>query len=278
MGEASPSRRYRTLDTEHDSRRALEEAAPVQPEHALGPVLRIVLLLVAAGFALSAARDVALPVAAAALSAMTCWPIYRGLAPRIGRALASVCAMLVALLFVGAIMTGIAYSGKILAEHFIERREQISSAGKDLGAMLGVDVNHVAESLRSRASNVAQSAVSGMTGLVLALAFMSLFLFDADFVKGWVGRRSHRVRHVLGGCRQLSHDLARYVYVRSGVGVLTGVLTSAVCWALSIRLALVWGFINFLLNYIPTIGSVIGVVPPVVFFIKKIGDQGEAKN
>ena len=55
--------------------------------------------------------------------------------------------------------------------------------------------------------------------------------------------------------------------------LLTGVLTIIWCFIIGIDLAFVWGLIGFVLNYIPTLGSIIAVIPPtlVAFLFNGIG-------
>jgi AI-2 transport protein TqsA len=61
-----------------------------------------------------------------------------------------------------------------------------------------------------------------------------------------------------------SKKLRRYVLVLSFTCLLTGVLTSLWCFLVGVDLAFVWGLIPFLLNYIPTLGSIIAVIPPTL--------------
>ena len=54
---------------------------------------------------------------------------------------------------------------------------------------------------------------------------------------------------------------------RTGVGLLTGVLAGVPAWLIGLDLVFHPGLLNFLPNYIPTLGSVIGVIPPVLFTV-----------
>jgi len=48
---------------------------------------------------------------------------------------------------------------------------------------------------------------------------------------------------------------------------ITGLLTGLLALAVGLDLAFLWAMIAFFLNYIPTIGSVIAVIPPVLFAV-----------
>lgn len=55
-----------------------------------------------------------------------------------------------------------------------------------------------------------------------------------------------------------------YLSVKTFVSVLTGVLSFVLLTFIGVDYAVFWGFIIFLLNYIPTIGSLLGVVFPAL--------------
>lgn len=55
-----------------------------------------------------------------------------------------------------------------------------------------------------------------------------------------------------------------YMMVATVFGGIVAVLDAAALWMLGIPLALVWGIVSFVTNYIPNIGFIIGVAPPAV--------------
>jgi AI-2 transport protein TqsA len=55
------------------------------------------------------------------------------------------------------------------------------------------------------------------------------------------------------------------------IGLITGVLIWLLCLIMGLDFAFVWGFINFLLNYIPTLGAIIGVMPVSAFALVEFG-------
>jgi AI-2 transport protein TqsA len=64
---------------------------------------------------------------------------------------------------------------------------------------------------------------------------------------------------------EITNDFQRYMVVRTGIGLVNGVLIWLAAWLLGLEFAFIWGFTSFLLNYIPTIGSVVAVIFPVLF-------------
>jgi len=53
---------------------------------------------------------------------------------------------------------------------------------------------------------------------------------------------------------------------------MTGIASALWPLLLGLDLALVWGVLNFLLNYIPVIGNLLGILPPTLYAIIQFGD------
>ena len=59
--------------------------------------------------------------------------------------------------------------------------------------------------------------------------------------------------------------LRRWLLVRTGIGVLSALLYTAVLWLFNVELLAVWALLTFLLNFIPNIGAVISGTLPAVY-------------
>lgn len=55
-----------------------------------------------------------------------------------------------------------------------------------------------------------------------------------------------------------------YVMLKTLTSGLTGLLIAAGLWLIDLPHAVLWGFVAFLLNYIPNIGSIIAAIPPIL--------------
>ncbi len=81
--------------------------------------------------------------------------------------------------------------------------------------------------------------------------------------------------------RVVDHDLTgvyrvrRYFVVRTLVGLGTGMAIWIACLIAGIELALIYGVLNFALNYFPTIGSLLAVIPPALLTYATTGDIGQ---
>ncbi|MDD3589854.1 MAG: AI-2E family transporter [Thermoguttaceae bacterium] len=59
-------------------------------------------------------------------------------------------------------------------------------------------------------------------------------------------------------------DVRKYMVVKTFVSVVNGVLVTILCLSLGVQYSVLWGFISFLFNYIPNIGSVVAAIPPIL--------------
>jgi predicted PurR-regulated permease PerM len=110
-----------------------------------------------------------------------------------------------------------------------------------------------------------------LTNTFLILFTMVFILLEASSigtkVKAAFGRRGTS----LEGARKFLNDLGRYLGIKTGVSMVTGLLASTLTWAIGLDFPLLWGMLAFLLNYIPTIGSIIAAVPAVLMALLQLG-------
>ena len=75
--------------------------------------------------------------------------------------------------------------------------------------------------------------------------------------------------------RQFLDDLTSYLGIKTIVSMVTGVLVWLLTWWVGLDFPQLWGMLAFLLNFVPTIGSIIAAVPAVLLAIVQLG-LGEA--
>lgn len=139
------------------------------------------------------------------------------------------------------------------------------------------------ESVSALLANVSVSAVvqalipllSGVAGLVMnAIFLLSLMLFLGIDATGALGRLSavNRLRPRLGEAfRIFSANTRRFLGVTTIFAVITGFADTLLLLWLDIPLAILWGLLAAICNYIPYVGFVIGLVPPAILALL-IGD------
>jgi AI-2 transport protein TqsA len=111
------------------------------------------------------------------------------------------------------------------------------------------------------------SALSHMTIVLLISAFLlaEAPILVAKFRKiAKEGEHIERVAHGLD-------DVNRYLEVKSVTSLMTGTLAGLVCVLAGVDFPFLWGALAFLLNFIPTIGSILASFPPVALALLEHG-------
>ena len=70
---------------------------------------------------------------------------------------------------------------------------------------------------------------------------------------------------------RFAENVNRYIAIKTTVSAVTGMLVTLLLWSLGVDFPILWGLLAFLLNYVPTIGSLIAAVPPVLLALVQFG-------
>ena len=71
---------------------------------------------------------------------------------------------------------------------------------------------------------------------------------------------------------KIEWSVARYLGIKTLVSLITGFFSYLVFAFCDLNFAVFWAFLIFLLNYIPTIGSLLATIFPAVFSLLQFGD------
>ena len=66
-------------------------------------------------------------------------------------------------------------------------------------------------------------------------------------------------------------NLGRYLGIKTVVSIATGLCAWLLTWSLGLDFPLLWAMLAFLLNYVPTIGSIIAAVPAILLALVQFG-------
>ncbi len=122
----------------------------------------------------------------------------------------------------------------------------------------------------------AAGTVEALGGLLLALAFCALGLAESGAARRRLVRAvpDRATPAVLAAVDEAVAAFRRYAWVKTLTSAITGAATGLAALALGLPLAWVWGFLTFLLEYVPSAGSVLAVVPPTLM---ALADGGPAR-
>lgn len=153
-------------------------------------------------------------------------------------------------------------------------------------------------------------AIEARTGVVLA-DYITMDLIDpaavVDFARGMVGRAAQflgtalmvflimafmlseatvfpeKFQYIMGRGESTAGRLTKvvtevqsYLGIKTVVSLATGVVLGAWAWVMNLDFPVLLGLSAFLLNYIPTVGSIIAAVPAVLLSLILVGTAGHA--
>ena len=117
--------------------------------------------------------------------------------------------------------------------------------------------------------NISELILAFSSKFVLTLVFLMFMLLEAPYVnekidKSFSGASAFKIKNILD---TISQQISRYLGTLSLISLATGFCAWLVLAALGVELAAGWGVLTFLLNFIPTVGSIIATIPPVLMAV-----------
>ena len=231
------------------------------------------LIIIAAG--LKSAQEIMVPfLLAAFIATIAATPMFwiraKGVPAGIALALVVV-GIFTALLLIGAVATQ-STSAFIAKLPFYQER-LISIQGDLVVALEGfgipVDLSKLLEGFSlSSALKFAGSTLASLgnllsNGFLIILTVIFILAEATSFYPKLNSVLSNPQRDLVYFTR-FANNMNRYVALKTSMSLLTGLLVSVTLWILDIDFPILWGLLAFLLNFIPTIGSIFAAIPPLL--------------
>jgi predicted PurR-regulated permease PerM len=197
-------------------------------------------------------------------------------------------ATLAALLVVILMMLIIAVAGTIVGSSIADFTAALPAYQARLDTMVEASLGFIArfvydpESVQSLADVVDPGWAMGLAATILnglrdVLTNTFLILFTMVFILLEVSSVRVKVQAAFGrsstfeGPRRFLSNLGRYLGIKTIVSMITGLTAGIMTWIIGLDFPLLWGMLAFLLNYVPTIGSIIAAVPTVLMALVQLG-------
>lgn len=238
------------------------------------------LLTLALAWTLRATVSVTLPVAVAVVVAISVWPVSGWVQARVPgrlRWLGNLAALALVLLILALLVGGLALAARQVLGEIPQasgplRQQVMALAGKSgLTQLLGGQeqvagsLSRGMEALASYATGLLSALTSLVTGLVLVLFLVLLMLAEAGTWRGKLLSISGGHDRWGAAVTAIGQRFRHYFLTRTLLGLATGALYAGYLALFGIRLLLVWGLLAFLLNFVPTVGSIIAGILPVLY-------------
>ena len=105
--------------------------------------------------------------------------------------------------------------------------------------------------------------LSFMSVTVLVLILMTFMLGEAPLFRRNLNSLPNSMQSKLTVLDAL-RGVQKYLIIKTLASVSTGLLAWALCHCMGVPLDFMWGFVACVLNFIPTIGSIVAAIPPIL--------------
>lgn len=129
----------------------------------------------------------------------------------------------------------------------------------------------------AQAATLLNALRDALTNAFLILFTMVFILLEASGFSVKIRAAFGEYTSAFDRARQFLNNLGRYLGIKTVVSMATGFCAWLATWWIGLDFPLLWGMLAFLLNYIPTVGSIIAAVPAVLMALVQLG-FGEAAS
>jgi AI-2 transport protein TqsA len=128
-----------------------------------------------------------------------------------------------------------------------------------------IDQARISAELESRLPGIITKAAGTVTALL-----SNGFLIVIFVVFLLIGRNPHQRQ--IGIYAEIESTIRHYIATVTALSAVTGLLVGIVLWVMGLHMALLFGLLAFLLNFIPNIGSIIAVLLPIPVAVTQFQD------
>ncbi len=141
----------------------------------------------------------------------------------------------------------------------IDLAERISIEALDLGALVNV------------IGNTFRGVATALSSFLLVLLMMVFMLWESIILPGKLAVAERRGRLDLGRLAPIVERVQRYLILKTLISLATGVAVGLLTLFVGLDFALFWGFVAFILNFIPNVGSLLAALPALALSLIQLG-------
>jgi predicted PurR-regulated permease PerM len=268
-----------------EKRQATREAVAELPKD-VRSISVLILATLAVFYTLYLAREIAVPIALALVLKLLLQPVVRFMNGRLGVPVALASLAMVILVF--AVIAAVAFSISLPAAGWLAKAPETLPALQERLAFLRGPIDAVQRALGQLggASPGGESGIQSMTGWVAGVvgraasgmgAFLGGFFETMIILFFLLANGGTFLRHLveilprlrakkeaveLSG--EIEEQISGYLLTITVMNLLVGIGTGSLMWLCGAGDPLLWGTVGFLLNYVPVLGPLTGVL---VFFV-----------
>jgi predicted PurR-regulated permease PerM len=251
-----------------DSRRQSILAPPVAQ-------LAVLVLVLLGAVLLREVASMVVPLLFGAFLALVAWPMVGALERRaLPRSVALALTIVVVLLVVvgTALIVGISIGELVvLLPRYEGRLDDVVASLREELARFGIDADPQAvlalvspEQIASVVRSIASTASNAGLALLVIILTMAYALAGGASLEHRAHGAFGREHGLVVGVNQFGRDLRRYLWVRALLGLFAAVLVFVLLLIVGVPLPALWAFLVFAASFVPNIGVIVALVPPMV--------------
>lgn len=167
--------------------------------------------------------------------------------------------------------------------HYQERLRDLAASNITWIKAQGIEINNefLLENLDpGKLMKFAANMLGSLTGLVTNTFMIVLTLV---FILSEAAGFPYKLRAMLGDRNaglqeygEIMRGVNKYLALKTLTSLATGVLVTIILKLIGVDFAVMWGLVAFLLNFVPTIGSIIAAIPAVLLALVQLGGVSAA--
>jgi predicted PurR-regulated permease PerM len=221
-------------------------------------------------FGIRASASILNPILLAAVITITVLPIpsrltKRGLPGWLSLVLSILLVVVILLLVIGTIFFSVT---KLSTELPVYLAEGSAQATEDLSATGNTTLNIQIEQVTNSIGPLAQGALTAVLNVLVTFGmalFIFFFMISAALALPTPSRMGLDPRSsIVTRITELTEDVRKYITVLTGINFLVGLGDTIFLFFMGVPYAVLWGLLAWFMGYIPSIGFMIALIPPVL--------------
>ena len=141
---------------------------------------------------------------------------------------------------------------------------------------INVDLTQLKQSFNPAAAlSLAGSTIASfgniMTNAMLILLTVVFILAEEVGFADKICLADKNSEQTLAAVSHFTNSVNRYMAIKTGLSLVTGLLIMVWLWVQKVDYFVLWGLLAFLLNFVPTLGSILAAVPAVLLALVQLG-------
>jgi predicted PurR-regulated permease PerM len=231
-----------------------------------------VITCILAGAVLKITAPVLLPFVIAVLLALVAHPLtvipQKFHIPRIVSILLAVLLIIAGLFFIGVVLSSSTRSLLTLYPRYENRLTEIyiwlgkyfelpynegQTFFQNIWSQLGIRTR-----IQYFALTLSNTFLGFLRDAVLVVVFMIFLLLEAAVFgekvdTAFSGKHSGQIKKIIA---DIMREISRYLSIKFIISLVTGTIVAAALWVIGLEFAVLWGIVQFILNFIPNLGSI----------------------